>query len=410
MKVILSGGGTGGHVNPALAIGAALEDYAASRGASPAPAQGEESAKAPPANSAEANRSSNFDESGQRQAEPVEISYIGSARGIERSLVPPRYPFYPIEIEGLRRELSLENLRAAALTVRAVAQTKKLLRRLRPDLVIGTGGYVCYPPLRAAADLHIPTALHESNAEPGLAAKMLAGKVDVVFVNFEKTKDLLPTARRVLFTGTPLRREFLSANKAAARRELDPEGRFSHIVVSFGGSLGARALNEAMLEVMDGYGRAHPGTLFLHATGDRYYRDFDAEFRARGLDEFPNLSPRAYFTDMAGAMAAADLAICRAGALTLSELSQLATPSILIPSPNVTSDQQTKNAALFAEAGAALLLPEESLTAERLEGQIEGLFARPERAARMSDAAASLAAPHAAERIARELFALAGKE
>lgn len=374
MKLVLSGGGTGGHVNPALAIASAMEDY------------------------------------GEKKGEPVEVFYVGTSKGIENKLVPKKYPMYHVEIQGLRRSLSPANLKTLYLTVRSLGKAKKLLRSLRPDLVVGTGGYVCYPVARAAAALGIPCALHESNAVPGFAVRMLEKKADMIFVNFEKTKELLPGARCTVYAGTPVRREFLSPALSEARKTLDPAGKYRRIVVSFGGSLGAKRLNEEILALMEGYGREHPDVLFLHGCGSRYYKETEEKFRALGLSGYPNLQLREYLFDMATALAGADLAICRSGAMTLSELAELKKPAILIPSPNVTGDQQTKNARLLADAGAALLRTESELTEGRLCEDVAELLSSGARLRGMGEACGRFAVTDAGEKIAKRLFLLAGKE
>lgn len=337
MKFILSGGGTGGHVNPALAIGAAIEKY----------------------------------------HEGAEIHYVGTPTGIENKLVPQKYPMHHVKIRGLRRSLSPSNIKTACLTVTSFAKARKLLKEQKPDGVVGTGGYVCWPVCAAAASLGIPCFLHESNAVPGFAVKMLEKKADVIFVNFEKTAERLPGAKKVVHVGTPLKEIFYTLDKESARKTLGFEG-YERIVLSFGGSLGAAVLNARVLELMEKYGKDHPEVLFLHATGARGKAEFERIFKEKGLDKYDNLRYFEYIYEMPQYMAAADLVICRSGAMTLSELAMLSKASILVPSPNVTDDQQTKNARLLSDKGGAILMKESEMDSSSLKNAVDQLLSDPE--------------------------------
>ena len=363
MIIILSGGGTGGHVNPALAIGEVIEK-----------------------NDAQA-----------------EIHYVGTPKGIENKLVPEKYTMHHIEIRGLRRSLSPQNVKTFFMSVKAFRESKKLLRTLRPDAVIGTGGYACWPICSAAASLHIPCFLHESNAVPGFAVKTLEKKADVIFVNFDQTREHLKKAKKVVHVGTPLKSAFYEYDRESAREKLGIGKNRGRIVLSFGGSLGAAFLNDRILEMMSRFGKEHPETLFVHATGAGGYEKFMNAFRAQGLDKYENLVVKQYIYDMPEQMAAADLLICRSGALTLSEIAVLKKPSILIPSPNVTNDQQTKNARLLSDAGAAILLKEADMDGETLSGVVNELLKDGERLRKMAENAGRFAAADAEKVIYEEI-------
>lgn len=362
MKFILSGGGTGGHVNPALAIGSAIEK--------------------------------NF--------EGAEIHYVGTPSGIENKLVPARYPMHHINIKGLKRSLSISNIKTAYLTVTSFGKAKKLLKELRPDGVVGTGGYVCFPVCAAAASMGIPCFLHESNAVPGFAVKMLEKKADVIFVNFEKTAEKLQNSKKTVHVGTPVKDVFYTLNKESAKKELGVSD-YDKVVLSFGGSLGAAAVNRQVLELMERYGKEHPEVLFLHATGARGKDAFEEAFKNKGLSSYKNLRFYEYIYDMPVHMAAADLVICRSGAMTLSELAVMGKAAVLIPSPNVTDDQQTKNARLLSEKGAAVLLPESELTNGRLEKEISALLEDPAVLSKMEEQVKQFAAPDVEKRIVSEM-------
>ncbi|MBQ7354386.1 MAG: undecaprenyldiphospho-muramoylpentapeptide beta-N-acetylglucosaminyltransferase [Clostridia bacterium] len=359
MKVVMTGGGTAGHVNPALSIAQILESG----------------------------------------CPDSTIRFIGTRRGLESKLVPKAgYPLYEIEVEGLRRSLSPSNFKVLWKAYTSYRQCRKMLKEDRPDLVVGTGGYVCWPVCRAAASLGIPTALHESNAEPGFAVKMLKNSADIVFVNFADTERFLKGSKaKVVHVGMPIHRDFTRIDSGDARREIDPEGKWQYVLLSFGGSLGAAHLNEAMLVFMSTYMKAHPEVLLIHSAGSRGYADMKAKFEEMGLDKLENIRLMEYIYDMPRQMVAADAVICRSGASTLSELTAIRKASILIPSPNVTNNQQYKNAALLADKGAALLLPDTELTGSKLCELVDGLFGDPAALHAMEEAAGAFAVPDTEE-------------
>lgn len=336
MRVLLTGGGTGGHVNPALAIGNTI-----------------------------------------MQNEPGSvIGYVGTPKGIENKLVPEEYRMYHVDIQGIRRSLSLSNLRTAYLTVVSPIRAKKIIKEFKPDIVIGTGGYVCWPVIKAAASLKIPTALHESNAVPGVAVKALSRYVDRVYVNFEETLDYLSCKDKLMHVGNPLKSGFSSVEKDFARQEIKMPESCKYMILSYGGSLGAQIINESVIEVMKNFSSKHPEIYHVHACGARGYESIRAAFEANGLDKYENLSLNEYIYDMPMKMAAADVVISRAGAMTVSELAMSGKTAIFIPSPNVTNNHQYKNAKVLADADSALLIEEKDLEGgKRLADELARLFA-----------------------------------
>lgn len=368
MKVIMTGGGTGGHVNPALAIASIIE----------------------------------------KNIPDVEISYVGTPNGIENKLVPSKYPMYHVNIQGLRRSLSLSNIKTAYLTMTSFGKAKKLLRRLSPDLVVGTGGYVSWPVVRAAAALGIPCALHECNAVPGLAVRMLEKKADVIFTNFRESSEALPKAKKVVWTGTPVRAEIHSLNKDEAKKSLEYD-KYDKVILSFGGSLGADTLNREALSLMEKVAAKNENILYVHAAGARNYPKLLEDFNARGLDKYENIKLYEYIFDMPLQLAAADIVICRSGAMTLCELAAAGKASILIPSPNVTDDQQTKNAALFEKAGAAVMIKESDLADGKLASVLEELVENKEKLASMEKTARTFDMPDCEKIIFTELEAIMKK-
>lgn len=371
MKVLVTGGGTGGHVNPALAIANTLRE----------------------------------------QIPDVEIAFVGTSHGIENKLVPKAgYPLHHIEIQGLRRSLSPGNIKTAWLVVTSTVKAKKLIRSFRPDLVVGTGGYVCWPIVRAAALAGIPTALHESNAVPGVAVKMLEKYVDIVFTNFEETAEHLKHPEKAMHVGNPMRTEFAAIDRDAARRALGIEGKYRYFLLSCGGSMGAERVNEEMLEVMRSYSAKHSDVYHVHATGSLEFQAASAKFQEYGLNKYDNVELTEYIYDMPQKMAAADLVINRAGAMTLSELALMRKACILIPSPNVTNNHQYKNAHALEKAGAALLFEEKDLTEGKLSAEIEALMEDRQRRREMSEKIAAFAVPDANRRIYEALMDLVRKK
>lgn len=355
MRVLLTGGGTAGHVNPALAIAEIIR---------------------------------------AREPDSV-IEYVGTPEGIEAKLVGRNnIPFHPIRVQGLSRSLSPSNIRALFRALTAYHDCKRLIREFSPDVVIGTGGYVSWAPVRAAAALKVPAVLHESNAQPGFAVKTLSDRADLILVNFEGTKAFLKGKKaRVERVGMPVNKAFFKGRNAASlpgisalaekrergwqdgyagrENERNPDGRKK--ILSFGGSLGAHTLNLCAIRLAI-YLKDHPDILLEHACGAREYEDIKKRFAEEGL-LLPNVKLSEYIYDMPTKMAKADLVICRSGASTLAELAAAGKAAILIPSPNVTGDQQRKNAAQLAEKGAAVVL-EDADACERVVEVVENLFSQ----------------------------------
>lgn len=319
MKLILTCGGTGGHITPALAIAATV-----------------------------------------RANDPrAEILFVGSERGMEREMVARAgYPIRTLRVEGLSRSLTPANIRVLWHAARAVREAERLLRDFKPDAVVGTGGYACYPTLSAAAHLGIPTAVHESNAVPGLAVRRLARRADRVWLGFEAARSHLPQSTNALAVGNPLP---VGVHGEKGKRRL-PRG-CDRMILSFGGSLGARELNRAVIALMETE-RGDSGIYHLHATGRGSYDAFVKEMQARKLDGLCHIEAVPFIEDMPRCMQAADLVICRAGAMSISELAAAGKAAVLIPSPNVTGNHQYRNAEALAVAGAAILLEERNAVAE----------------------------------------------
>ena len=367
MRVLLTGGGTGGHINPALAIAEII-----------------------------------------KSKEPdSEIAFIGTEKGLENALIPKEgYKLYHNNIYGIRRSLSPRNIVTAYYILRSPSKAQKIIREFSPDVVIGTGGYVCWPNVKAAAKMGIPTALHESNATPGLAIRKLKDDADLIMTNFESTIEMLHTDKKTVRVGNPLRLAYNSVEKAEARRLLGIPESIKFLILSFGGSLGAEKLNEAAIEIMRGFSVKHSDVMHVHSGGKRFYPNARELFETYGLENEPRLDMCEYIHDMALYMAAADLVICRAGAMTLTELSVTKKASILIPSPNVTGNHQYKNAAEFEKAGAAILIEEKDMSAEGIVSAVEKIYGDAEMRKKMGEAASRLSNADASEIIYREVRSL----
>ncbi len=349
MKFLFACGGTAGHINPAVGVAGRLK----------------------------------------KLIPESEVLFIGAEGMMETELVPREgYEIRTIGIDNLSRSLTLEgfrhNLHTAKCVLRSVREAKKILQGFSPDVVIGTGGYVCYPVIAAAHRLGIPTLIHESNAVPGLTTKMLSRSADCIMVGFENAAQNYPAGTNVVFTGTPVREGFTSCDRAGARAQLGiPEDR--PLLLSVWGSLGSDHMNGIMAEFAP-LAAQRQDFLLVHSAGKRGYpalRDaLDARcgdtLKSRGVDV------RDYIYDMPTVMAAADLIMCRSGASTLGELAAMGKPALLIPSPNVTNHHQEKNARLLSDAGAASLLLEGSFDAESLYQTVRSLLLDREKLADMA--------------------------
>lgn len=371
MKILFAAGGTGGHINPALAAAGDIRE----------------------------------------RFPDVEILFVGTKNKMEAKLVPAAgFAFETIDIDGFYRQLTLENIKRDIATLfkllRASSQAKKILRAFRPDAVVGFGGYVSGPVVRMAAKLGIPTAIHEQNAYPGVTNKALARRVDLVMLNVEKAGSLLKAKHSPAVTGLPVRGEMLRADREISRAELGVRDDQT-LVLSMGGSLGAQTINDAVVRLISDHWK-ETDLYFLHAAGQ--YGDWVPEkLRENGvaLESAKNVEIRPYISDMDRCMAAADLVICRAGASSLSELEALGKASILIPSPNVAENHQYHNAMALVEQDAALLLEEKQYSPETMEALFTGVVRNKAKLRTLGENAKKLGVPDAKRRIADLILDLA---
>ena len=371
MNVIFTCGGTAGHVNPALALAGYM-----------------------------------------RERDPqVNILFVGAQRGLERDLIAhTEYPFRSVNISSFHRSFKPKairhNLISAKNLIFSPAQARAILREFKPDLIVGTGGYASYPIVRCGAQMGIPTAVHESNAIPGLTTRKLEKYCDRMMVGFEDCRRHYTQQSKVVVTGTPVRGDFFTMTKDEAKKALGiADGR--PLIVSFWGSLGAAAMNRAMAEFF-ALEAAHEPYHHIHAMGAICYPKLGEWTAEYGLDlaQHPSIDVREYIYDMAVVMRAADLVICRAGASTLSELTALGVPAILVPSPNVTNHHQEKNAAVLGEHGAALVLAEEGLDGKKLFAAAASILNYEEKRRAMEQASLALGVRDATQRIYDTVMAL----
>ena len=317
---------------------------------------------------------------------------------MENRLVPKAgFAIQHVKVLGFKRKITpknlLHNVQAATLAVTSIGRAKALLKRFEPDLVIGTGGYVSWPVLRAAAQLKIPTLIHEQNAVPGVTTRKLSAFVDRVMISFEESAKYLKYPQRSVFCGNPVDPAVLTVTQAQAKKTL---GVTKPFLLSYGGSLGARPINEAVYQLMLSYSSTQP-IRHLHACGTGSFSQWQEKARMDGLPLSEDLVLSDYIYDMPLQMAASDLVICRAGAITLSELAVLGKPAVLIPSPYVTDNHQYKNAKVFADAGAAVLLEEKDLSPQALTAHVERILGDEKLRQAMSLAMKRLARPEAME-------------
>lgn len=368
MKVIFTCGGSAGHVNPALAVAQVFK------------------ARQP----------------------GCEILFVGAERGMEQRLVTQAgYPIETVKVSTFERSWSFKvlrhNLSSAFKLPVGQHEAAAVIKRFKPDLVVGTGGYASYPAVHEAARRHIPTAIHESNAYPGLTTRALANKVDLVMVGFPEAAAYYESAKKVAVTGTPVRGEFFTLDRERARLELGLTDS-QPLVISFWGSQGAGHMSAHTVDLVERWASEGRRFHYIHAAG-RDYDDMTAELERRNV-EVSDAEVRPYINDMPVVMAAADLVICRAGASTIGELTALGKPAVLVPSPFVAANHQYKNAKVLADRGGVELIEEKDCTGDKLYHTALDLLADGNRRAAMGRALKELASPRAAQEIYENLISL----
>lgn len=330
MKLIITGGGTGGHIYPALSIADAF----------------------------------------RRKYPEAEILYIGTEKGMEQAIVPAYgYRFRSIEVQGLKRSFTAENLVRGYRALRALTRVRSILKEEKPDLVIGTGGYVSGPVVLSAAMMKIPTAVHEQNVFPGMTNRFLSRWTDFVFLGFEKARSRFDKAKKIIFCGNPIRTERFAVTKEEARRKLGiPED--MPMVFSVGGSGGSSALNRAVTEVLPWL--VSKNIALYHVSGKLHYTAMMENLREIRRGTHHQIA--AYFDDIAPYMSAADVIIGSAGAISLAEINYLGKASIIIPKAYTAENHQEYNAKMIEDMGAGYCILEKALTGETLKDKMEAIL------------------------------------
>lgn len=371
MKIVLTGGGTGGHIYPALAIATYMKEQDAS----------------------------------------TELLFIGTEKGLESKIVPnANIRFETIDITGFKRKLSYDNVRTVIRFFQGVSRSKQLLKQFKPDVVIGTGGYVCGPVVYAASRLGIPTFIHEQNAIPGLTNKFLTPFVSHIGVSFEDSLPYFRKAKQVSYTGNPCGSSVLKAMPGAGRKSLNFEPNQKYVLAA-GGSRGARVINEAVIGLateFDTIDCLHDMKLVL-ATGEVNYDKTIERIKDTPAYRNGQIIVKPYIHNMSEVLTDCSLFIGRSGASTLAEITALGKPSVLIPSPYVTNNHQEANAASLVQVGAAVMVLERDVNTVKILSVLSELTASAHKRAEMSKAAQFLSVPDSANRIALALNRIINK-
>ncbi len=365
MRILLAGGGTAGHINPAISIAS----YA------------------------------------KKMDENTQVLFIGKRGNMEETLVPKAgFEIKFIDIEGFKRSLTLKNIRVIMKTLRAIKDSKKIIAEFKPDVVICTGGYVSGPVMSAAKAMGIKSIIHEQNVFPGVTVKLSQKYASYIATSFEQTKEYLKAKDKCVFTGNPVREQILSADRELSRLALVLDDR--PFILAFGGSLGAARVNDAVTGYIEKMIQKDDVQI-LFGTGKRNYDDVMADFekRAIDLDAHKNVRVCDYIYNMDEAMAAADIVIGRAGAISISEITALGKASILIPSPNVAHNHQFTNAKALSDKNAARVITEDILSADKLYETVNEMLSDKESLLEIGKNAREFGVTDASEKI----YALAQK-
>lgn len=366
MKVVIAAAGTGGHINPGIAI---------------------------------ANKI--------MEKEPdSKIIFIGTPRGLENDLVPRAgYELKTIDAYGINRKINLDNIKRLYKTTKSVGEAKKILKEFKPDVVIGTGGYICVSAGIAANRLKIPIVLHESNAFPGVAIKLLSKKAKAVLLGFDDAKTRLPKAKNVVVTGTPTKiksSKLTDEEKANLRSALMLKNELPLVLV-FGGSQGARSINNAIIGIIEN--KLNKNYQIIWAAGKGNFENIKQQLaeKNRDIDNIENAKIMPYIYNMQEVMETSDLVVSRSGAMTITEISNLAKPAIFIPFPFATENHQEYNARVLEKVGAAKIILDKNLNYKNLNDTIELMVENKEQLKEMGKKAGKIANTNVEENIYNEI-------
>lgn len=362
MRILIAGGGTGGHIYPAIAVAKAIK----------------------------------------RHNPMADILFVGTKKGLESQIVPQEgFELETITVSGFNRKAPLNVFKTLADLQHGLKEARVIIDKFAPDAVIGTGGYVCGPVLLVAALKHIPTIIHEQNVVPGLTNRILSRFVDKIAISFDQSAQYfkVPTGK-VEVTGNPVREEIMTSDRTESRRALG----FvvdKPVILIVGGSRGAERLNQMSIALIEWIIKQRRPFQVLLSTGNAQYETVLDDLRSKSIDllEYKNVKVLPYIYDMGQALAAADLIISRAGAIALAEITAIGLPAVLIPSPNVANNHQEYNARMLEREGAALVVLEKDLTADKFIDVIDNLMKDKEKLKKMADNSKMLGITDAAERI-----------
>ena len=369
MKVVIAAAGTGGHINPGIAI---------------------------------ANKI-------MKEEPNSKIIFIGTKRGLETNLVPRAgYELKTIDSYGISRELSLKNVKRLAKTIHSIAEAKEILKSFKPDLVIGTGGYICISVCIASKRLKIPYIIHESNVLPGVATKMLSKKAEKILVGFKEAKDRLPKAKEIVYTGTPTKVKKLNLTKAEINSKKQELG-FSKekpLVLVFGGSQGAQSINKSMTDIIKN--KLNENYQIIWAAGPEQYEKVKEDLQKEKLDidKLSGIKVMPYIYNMEEIMNIADLIVSRSGAMTVTEIENVGKPAIFIPFPFAAENHQEYNARVLEKQNSAKVILDKDLTAEILNATITKLAKDRKLLEQMGENAHKLSSKNVEDKIYNELIKL----
>ena len=366
MRVIIAAAGTAGHINPGLAIANEIK----------------------------------------KQEKNSKIIFIGTTRGLENDLVPRAgYELKTIDAYGLSKKISIDNIKKMYKTLKGFGEAKKIIKEFKPDVVIGTGGYICGATIMGAHKLGIPTVLHESNAFPGKAVKMLSKSTDTILVSFKDAIPRIKGAKNIVYTGTPVKirkQDYTIEQKKNKLEELKLKNEKPSVLI-FGGSQGAKKINDALIEIIEkGLNKNYQ---VIWATGPKQYDIIKEELdkNKKNINRIEGMKIVPYIYNMEEMMNVADLIVARAGAMTVTEIANLGKPSILIPLPNVSHNHQLYNAKVLEKVGAATIVLNDELTGEKLNSEIENIVLNKEKMLNMGKDALKVSVSNVEEKIYNEI-------
>ena len=366
MRVIIAAAGTAGHINPGLAIANEIK----------------------------------------KQEKNSKIIFIGTTRGLENDLVPRAgYELKTIDAYGLSKKISIDNIKKMYKTLKGFGEAKKIIKEFKPDVVIGTGGYICGATIMGAHKLGIPTVLHESNAFPGKAVKMLSKSTDTILVSFKDAIPRIKGAKNIVYTGTPVKirkQDYTNEQKKNKLEELKLKNDKPSVLI-FGGSQGAKKINDALIEIIEkGLNKNYQ---VIWATGPKQYDIIKEELdkNKKNINRIDGMKIVPYIYNMEEMMNVADLIVARAGAMTVTEIANLGKPSILIPLPNVSHNHQLYNAKVLEKVGAATIVLNDELTGEKLNSEIENIVLNKEKMLNMGKDALKVSVSNVEEKIYNEI-------